>query len=182
MSVTEILEGDEARWEAFRAELGEFMEQGDVVTDPLRRFAYGTDASCYRMVPRLVIKARDEPAVVRIVQAARRHRVGITFRAAGTSLAGQAVTDSVLVLLTDAWRGHRIEQLDVEPGVLQAAGPFALELHRGGGDVRADLDGLRALHVGRFGTGAGLLAAGGEVLGVQGTLLNSLRLRRYYKG
>ena len=34
----------------------------------------------------------------------------VTFRAAGTSLSGQAVTDSVLVLLGDNWRGCRISR------------------------------------------------------------------------
>ena len=113
--------GDD-RYGAFRAELDTFLHEGAIITDPLRRFAYGTDASCYRMVPQLVIRVPDETAAVRIIQAARRHRVGLTFRAAGTSLAGQAVTDSVLVLLTDAWRGHRIEdegkRIVLQPGVI----------------------------------------------------------------
>ena len=109
---------------AFIAELGQFLPADAIVTDALRRYAYGTDASCYRMVPQVVIRTPDEPAVVCIIQAARRHGVGLTFRAAGTSLAGQAVTDSVLVLLNDAWRGHRIEdegrRIALGPGVIGA--------------------------------------------------------------
>ena len=110
------------RHAALTAELESFLPDGAIITDALRRYAYGTDASCYRLVPKVVVRAPDEAAVVRIVQAAQRHRVGLTFRAAGTSLAGQAVTDSVLVLLTDAWRGHRIEdaggRIVLQPGVI----------------------------------------------------------------
>ncbi len=48
----------------------------------------------------------------------------ITFRTAGTSLSGQAITDSVLVLLANAWRGARVlddgERISLEPGVMGA--------------------------------------------------------------
>jgi D-lactate dehydrogenase len=124
MARTRLNENGGDRYEALRAELDSFLPEEAIITEPLRRFAYGTDASCYRMVPRIVVRAPDERAVVRIVEAARRHGVGLTFRAAGTSLAGQAVTDSVLVLLTDAWRGHRIEddakRIVLQPGVIGA--------------------------------------------------------------
>src|SRR5574342_804627 len=46
----------------------------------------------------------------------------LTFRAAGTSLSGQSVTDAVLVLLAGAWRGWEVldggERLVLEPGVI----------------------------------------------------------------
>ena len=50
----------------------------------------------------------------------------VTFRAAGTSLSGQAITDSVLVLLGDNWRGceHRCRTrrpITLQPGVIGAA-------------------------------------------------------------
>ncbi len=91
--------------------------------DPLRTLAYGTDASFYRLVPRIVVRVRNVPEVQALVAAARRHGTPLTFRAAGTSLSGQAVTDSVLVQL-DGWKGRRVADggatVVLEPGVVGA--------------------------------------------------------------
>jgi D-lactate dehydrogenase len=50
--------------------------------------------------------------------------VPVTFRAAGTSLSGQAVTDSVLIQLREGWRGHEIlengQAIRLQPGVIGA--------------------------------------------------------------
>jgi D-lactate dehydrogenase len=91
--------------------------------DPLRTLAYGTDASFYRLVPRVVLRVRTVGEVQAVLAAARRQRTPVTFRAAGTSLSGQAITDSVLVQL-DGWKGRRIEDggaaVVLEPGVVGA--------------------------------------------------------------
>lgn len=68
-----------------------------VYTDPLHLLAYGSDASFYRLLPKAVIKVHHESEVVQLLQLAQRHHVPVTFRAAGTSLSGQAITDSILV-------------------------------------------------------------------------------------
>ncbi len=91
--------------------------------DPLRTLAYGTDASFYRLVPRIVARVSSIPELQALVAAARRHGTPLTFRAAGTSLSGQAVTDSVLVQL-DGWKGRRVldggRTVVLEPGVVGA--------------------------------------------------------------
>ena len=70
-----------------------------VITDELRRLAYGTDGSFYRLIPEVVAVVNDEAEVCDVTRIARDHGRPVTFRAAGTSLCGQAVTDGVLVLL-----------------------------------------------------------------------------------
>src|SRR5512133_497914 len=89
--------------------------------DPLRTLAYGTDASFYRLVPRIVARVRTVGEVQALLGAARRHRAPLTFRAAGTSLSGQAVTDSVLVQL-DGWKRRQVVDggaaVVLEPGVV----------------------------------------------------------------
>ncbi len=70
-----------------------------VYTDYLYRFAYGTDASLYRYVPQVVVRANRESEVVALIKAARECGVALTFRASGTSLSGQTSSQSVLVLL-----------------------------------------------------------------------------------
>jgi D-lactate dehydrogenase len=95
-----------------------------LITDPMRCFALGTDASFYRMTPQLVVSVDTEAELSFLLVQAQLCQIPVTFRAAGTSLSGQAVTDSVLVILTDEWRGCRIdplgEQIHLQPGLIGA--------------------------------------------------------------
>ncbi|MFZ5557486.1 MAG: FAD-binding and (Fe-S)-binding domain-containing protein [Pseudomonadota bacterium] len=105
-----------------KRELEAVIPRERLVTDPLRLLAYGTDASFYRLVPGLVVVTDNEREVRDVLAACRRHRAPVTFRAAGTSLSGQAVTDSVLLMLGEGWRGCEIgpgaETIRLQPGVI----------------------------------------------------------------
>jgi len=93
-------------------------------TDALSTLAFGTDASFYRLIPKLVIRVESEDEVVELLRLARRDQVSVTFRAAGTSLSGQAISDSVLIVLGDNWNGKEIrgqgKQIRLQPGVIGA--------------------------------------------------------------
>jgi len=112
------------------ADLAELLPPGRVLADPLYCLAYGTDASFYRLLPKLVVKVRTEQEVQRVLRAAAARGTPVTFRAAGTSLSGQAVSDSVLVVLAGGFRGLEIldggDRLRVEPGVIGAEANAAL--------------------------------------------------------
>lgn len=103
-------------------DLRTFIPEQRLFTDPLRTLAYGTDASFYRLIPKIVIKANTEAEVSRILQTADRHKISLTFRAAGTSLSGQAVTDSVLVICSGNWNAYEIldngHRIRLQPGVI----------------------------------------------------------------
>ncbi|MBG8560423.1 FAD-binding oxidoreductase [Pseudomonas qingdaonensis] len=92
--------------------------------DPTSTLAFGTDASFYRLIPKLVVRVESEDEVVGLLQLAQRDRVPVTFRAAGTSLSGQAISDSVLIVLGDNWNGREIReqgrQIRLQPGVIGA--------------------------------------------------------------
>ncbi|MBS6040958.1 FAD-binding and (Fe-S)-binding domain-containing protein [Pseudomonas sp.] len=92
--------------------------------DPTSTLAFGTDASFYRLIPKLVVRVESEDEVVGLIKLAQRDRVPVTFRAAGTSLSGQAISDSVLIVLGDNWNGREIrgqgEQIRLQPGVIGA--------------------------------------------------------------
>ena len=108
---------------ALKAALGGFIEDGRLIDDPLRTLAYGTDASFYRLVPKLVVKVRTEVEVSRLLELAQQYRTPVTFRAAGTSLSGQAITDSVLVMLDgNAWRDYAVSEdaseIRLQPGII----------------------------------------------------------------
>ena len=47
---------EDGRYAAFMSEISSFIPQQRQFTDPVRTFAYGTDASFYRLNPRLVVK------------------------------------------------------------------------------------------------------------------------------
>src|SRR5689334_9592414 len=85
-------------------DLEAFLPEERLVADPLRTLAYGTDASFYRLVPKIVVRARSADEVAGVITAAARRKLPLTFRAAGTSLSGQAVSDSVLVMVGGAFR------------------------------------------------------------------------------
>ena len=93
-------------------------------SDPTSTLAFGTDASFYRLIPQLVVRVESEDEVVGLLQLAQRERVPVTFRAAGTSLSGQAISDSVLIVLGDNWNGREVRgqgsQIRLQPGVIGA--------------------------------------------------------------
>ncbi|MCC6074246.1 FAD-binding and (Fe-S)-binding domain-containing protein [Pseudomonas sp. GCM10022188] len=92
--------------------------------DPLSTLAFGTDASFYRLIPKLVLRVESEAEVVELLKLASASQVPVTFRAAGTSLSGQAISDSVLLVLGDNWNGRDVRaggmQIRLQPGVIGA--------------------------------------------------------------
>jgi D-lactate dehydrogenase len=110
---------------SFRQELlAEAIPAERLICDPLRTFALGTDASFYRLVPRVVVQVQSAAEVAAVLRAAARGGLGCTFRAGGTSLSGQAVTDAVLVRVTGAFRRAEVRaggrSIALEPGVIGA--------------------------------------------------------------
>ena len=105
-------------------EVAAFIPAPRLITDPLRLLTWGTDASFYRLVPKIAVVVASEAELVRLLAACARLATPVTFRAAGTSLSGQAVSDSVLILLSDDWRGCTPGEegmtIALQPGVIGA--------------------------------------------------------------
>jgi D-lactate dehydrogenase len=96
-----------------------------LIVDPLRTLAYGTDASFYRLIPKIIVKVENEAETTAVLAACRALQVSVTFRAAGTSLSGQAVSDSVLMVLgPEGWRDYHISadlgEITLGAGILGA--------------------------------------------------------------
>lgn len=64
-------------------------------------------------MPLQVLKVHNEEEIRRILPIAERLRVPVTFRAAGTSLSGQAITDSVLLKLSHTGKNFRNYEVHV---------------------------------------------------------------------
>lgn len=122
-------------YELLKQQLASRIDSQRIITGEAERLAYGTDASFYRLIPQIVLRLKDLDEVIFTIQCCREHGIPFTFRAAGTSLSGQAVSDSVLIALTDDWRGHTIleegAKIRLQPGVIGAdANKYLLPFQR----------------------------------------------------
>jgi D-lactate dehydrogenase len=126
-----MTETDKDIYHQVYTDLSRALPEDRVSRNLLRRLAMGTDASFYRLVPEIVVEVNDVTEVQALLAVTREHRVAVTFRAAGTSLSGQAVTDSVLVCLAWGWQDLEvIEQgaaIRLQAGVVGADANHALQ-------------------------------------------------------
>ncbi|MFD2178893.1 FAD-binding and (Fe-S)-binding domain-containing protein [Veronia pacifica] len=95
-----------------------------IITDPTLLFAYGTDASFYRMTPQVIVQVDTLDEAISTIKTCYQMAIPLTFRAAGTSLSGQAISDSVLMILTDSWREYEVKdegaKIWLQPGIIGA--------------------------------------------------------------
>ena len=109
-------------YDSFLRSVKTFLPKDRIYTDELGRLAWGTDASEYRLTPKIVIRAKDENEVSRILLEATRFQIPVTFRAAGTSLSGQALSDSVLLVAGKNWEKSCYNPGDctvtLQPGII----------------------------------------------------------------
>ncbi len=107
-----------------------FLAADNIITRAIQRLAYGTDASFYRLVPQLVLRIETQTQLIKVIELASQYQLSLTFRAAGTSLSGQAITDSILIILSTAWEQLELlnegEQIKLQPGVIGARANRAL--------------------------------------------------------
>ena len=108
----------------FLSDLRQFLPSDRVYTDELRTLGWGTDASFYRQIPKVVIRSDGEEEISKIVQLCRKHKLPFTFRAAGTSLSGQSCTESVLIVAGKHWEKYEIgenqDTIKLQPGIVGA--------------------------------------------------------------
>jgi FAD/FMN-containing dehydrogenase/Fe-S oxidoreductase len=109
-------------------------EVRDVDESSLARALYSSDASLYRVVPRVVVRPRDVDELIATAAVSRETGVPLTMRGAGTSIAGNAVGPGIVV---DTSRHlNRVLSVDpearvavVEPGTVHATLQRAVAAH-----------------------------------------------------
>ena len=118
---------------ALRQALERIVAPERVLTRPAELVMFASDASVYRMLPKAVVLADGVDEVRGLMAHARRSGVPMTFRAAGTSLSGQAQSDGVLVEVARYWRGVAVEDegrsVRVLPGTIAGRVNLALAKH-----------------------------------------------------
>ncbi|WP_037616811.1 FAD-binding and (Fe-S)-binding domain-containing protein [Streptomyces aureus] len=119
--------------EPLRGELTALLGPDKVLTGISDLVRYASDASPYRFVPRVVVVPEDVDDVSAVLSYAHGRGREVVFRAAGTSLNGQAQGEDVLVDVRRHWTG--VEVLDdgarvrVAPGTTVARVNAALVRH-----------------------------------------------------
>ncbi|MCU0429846.1 MAG: FAD-binding oxidoreductase [Cytophagaceae bacterium] len=84
--------------------LEEILPKERIKTSLLDRYAYASDASFYQLIPQAVVHPQDEKEIIALFQWVHKHHLPITFRAGGTSLSGQSLSDGILADLSRSWR------------------------------------------------------------------------------
>ena len=111
-------------YKGFLKEISTVLPEDRIYTDELRTLAWGADASFYRLTPQVVVRAKDEAEVSQIVKVANKYGLPFTFRAAGTSLSGQSVSDSILIVAGKHWEDYSVSadanSITLHPGIVGA--------------------------------------------------------------
>ena len=106
----------------FLSELKQYLPSDRIYTDELRTLGWGTDASFYRQIPKVVIRSDGEEEISKIVKTCQKYKMPYTFRAAGTSLSGQSCTDSVLIVAGKHWEKYELgpnqDTIKLQPGIV----------------------------------------------------------------
>src|SRR5580700_8472333 len=83
---------------------------------------YASDASPYRLVPQIVVLPRTTDEIVKLFRYCRETGRHATFRAAGTSLNGQSLSDDILIDVRRHWNGGKVEndgaRVRARPGMI----------------------------------------------------------------
>jgi len=86
------------------------------------RIAHANDASYFRLVPQAVVQPNSIEEIQSLFQFSQRNKIPMTFRAAGTSLSGQAQTDGILVDISKHWGEYSVEddssKIRFQPGIV----------------------------------------------------------------
>lgn len=100
----------------------DYIDKDKVLNREIDRLAYSRDASIYRMLPDIVVRPKDENDIQELFKYAINANKSITFRASGTSLSGQTVTNGIIAEIAYDWQKIEVKNdgksILLEPGVI----------------------------------------------------------------
>ena len=112
----------ENRYNGFVRSLAPLIGEERIFTDTLHCLAYGTDGGFYRLQPQVVVRVQSEEEMQHCLRQACERGLPVTFRAAGTSLSGQSVSDSILLMASEGWEGYEVleegRKIRLQPGIV----------------------------------------------------------------
>jgi D-lactate dehydrogenase len=103
-------------------QLRSILKSGRVLDSAIDRVAFSSDASFYSLVPQAIAQPATLEEIGALFRFSRTQKVPLVFRAGGTSLSGQSITDGVLVDISRYWRMSEVRDggraIRVQPGVI----------------------------------------------------------------
>ncbi len=102
--------------------LQQILPENRVKSRLIDRHSYARDASFYRLIPEVVVQPVNEQEIIDLFLLSRKIKLPLVFRAAGTSLSGQAITDGILVEVSRHWQDFFFDAekgtIQLEPGII----------------------------------------------------------------
>lgn len=109
---------------AIENELQKVIPADRIRTRYIDRVSYGADAGFYFLLPKAIVKPNSEDEIVNLFKFSHQHKIPLVFRAGGTSLSGQSITDGILVDLSQFWNKVIVESngdhVRAQPGITGA--------------------------------------------------------------
>lgn len=114
-------------------ELSDIIPSSRIRSELFDRATYASDAGFYYLVPKAVVQPVSEDEIRKLFAFALEKKIPLVFRAGGTSLSGQSVTDGLLIDLSQHWSKVIIEdggnKVRVQPGITGAMVNARLRSH-----------------------------------------------------
>ncbi|HLO28689.1 MAG TPA: FAD-binding and (Fe-S)-binding domain-containing protein [Anaerolineales bacterium] len=105
-----------------QAQLLQVLPSARIHTRLIDRVAYANDASYFHLVPQAVVQPNSIAEIQSLFRLTQQNKIPMTFRAGGTSLSGQAVTDGILVDISRHWGRYSVEDnaqlIRTQPGIV----------------------------------------------------------------
>jgi D-lactate dehydrogenase len=110
--------------EAIAKLLEDCLPSSRIKTRMIDLVAYSADAGFYTLLPKAVVLPDSLQEIIKLFSFSQQYKIPLVFRAAGTSLSGQSITDGILVDLSQHWAKVNVEsngeQVRMQPGVIAA--------------------------------------------------------------
>ncbi len=104
--------------------LADILPQDRMSTGLVDRIAYAGDAGFYQLIPKAVVWPANENEIAGLFGFSRQTGIPLVFRAAGTSLSGQSITNGILVDIGKYWQKAEVQEggklVWVQPGIIGA--------------------------------------------------------------
>jgi D-lactate dehydrogenase len=105
-----------------KTDLIDLLGKANVFHRAIDLVRYASDASPYRLIPQIVALPRTIDDVVKLFRYCRENGRHATFRAGGTSLNGQSLSDDILIDARRHWYGAKVEdggrRVRTRPGMI----------------------------------------------------------------
>ncbi len=114
-----------------KIDLKNILPPQQIKDSAIDRYAFARDAGFYRLIPEVIVQAQTTKEISKLFEYATLHGRKLVFRAGGTSLSGQSISDDILVEVNQGWKGIEIldngQSIRMDGGVIGSRANLALQ-------------------------------------------------------